>query len=73
MKPLPARSGSTPGTPVTLEDQVRAIVCLRCGKQEIPDANVAIRLGLEPAHPRVTNDLLPDPVEVPSGLTRCGP
>jgi hypothetical protein len=30
---------------VTLQDQVRAIVCLRCGKQEIPDPNVAVRLG----------------------------
>ena len=30
---------------VTLEGQIKAIVCMRCGKQEIPDPNVAVRLG----------------------------
>jgi hypothetical protein len=45
MKPLTCYTGFHAWHAVTLEDQVRAIVCLRCGKQEIPDANVAIRLG----------------------------
>lgn len=45
MKPLTCIVGLHAWHAVTLEDHVRAIVCLRCGAQEIPDANVAARLG----------------------------
>jgi len=45
MKPLTCTIGFHAWHPVVLEDQMHAIVCMRCGKQEIPDTNVAARLA----------------------------
>ena len=46
-KPLTCWIGFHAWHPIVEEDQLRLIQCLRCGKKEQPNGNVALRLGFD--------------------------